>query len=46
MGRHMNRMLPLVFLSFASPLSAFKSEDAAVEAAFMAALSLVYSVRR
>lgn len=32
-------MLSLVFLSFASPLSTFKSEDAVIEVSFMGLLA-------
>lgn len=42
----MKRMLPLVFLSFASPLCTFKSEDAAIKVSFMVALNLIYPVRK
>lgn len=44
--RYMKVILPLVFISLASPLSAFKCENAALGIAFMVARSLVYSTRR
>lgn len=43
--RHKKMILPLVFISFASPLSVFNRESAAIETAFRVALGLVYSIR-